>query len=176
MMKFNSDKLEHICFTKTNSSSASNAAGFYLSPDSTLIKRTNTVKDLGVMFDSDMSFSTHIYEKCAKANKLCGYILRTFITCSSRPLVTAYKSLVLPVIEYGCILWHPSKLCLRRKLEQVQRNFTASILGLKEMSYWERLKKLNIFSLERRCEQYIILYTFKIISGIVALLLHVQLE
>ena len=33
--------------------------------------------------------------------------------------------------------------------------------------YWERLKKLQIFSLERRHERYIILYTSKIIKGIV---------
>ena len=164
MMKFNSDKLEHITFTRSPRSALQS---FYLSPDSSLIKSVDSVKDLGIMFDSDMSFSTHISEKCAKANKLCGYILRTFVTRSCVPLIAAYKSLVLPVMEYGFIVWHPHKLCLTRKLEQVQRNFTSVLYGLEELSYWERLKKLNIFSLERRRERYIILYTFKIILGIV---------
>jgi len=89
------------------------------------------------------------------------------IISSSGPLVAAYKSLVLPVMEYGCILWHPHKLFLIRKLEQVQRNFTSFFYGFEDSSYWERLKKLNIFSLERRRERYIILYTFKIIFGLV---------
>ena len=39
--------------------------------------------------------------------------------------------------------------------------------GIDDMNYWDRLKYLNIFSLERRRERYIVLYTFKIILGIV---------
>ena len=34
------------------------------------------------------------------------------------------------------------------------------------LSYWERLKHLNIYSLERRRERYTVLYVYKIILGI----------
>ena len=34
------------------------------------------------------------------------------------------------------------------------------------LSYWDRLKKLNLYSLERRRERYTILYVYKIYRGI----------
>ena len=46
-----------------------------------------------------------------------------------------------------------------------QRSFTARIWSLKEMNYWERLKELNLMSIQRRRERYIIIHTWKIFSG-----------
>ena len=44
---------------------------------------------------------------------------------------------------------------------------TARINGMEGLNYWERLKDLNLFSLERRRERYMIIYVWKIIEGIV---------
>ena len=81
--------------------------------------------------------------------------------------MTLFSSMVIPHLEYCCQLWSPSLLGEIRQLEAVQRSFTSRISGLELLSYWERLKHLNLYSLERRRERYIILYTFKIIQGIV---------
>ena len=78
-----------------------------------------------------------------------------------------YKSIVLPILEYCCVVWNPNKLYLIRKIECIQRDFTRRFRSLDGMDYWERLKKLRIFSLERRRERYIILYVFKILYGLV---------
>ena len=40
------------------------------------------------------------------------------------------------------------------------------VSGMSHLTYWERLKSLNLYSLERRRERYTILYTYKIILGI----------
>ena len=48
-------------------------------------------------------------------------------------------------------------------LEQIQRSFTSKLEGLNELNYYQRLKKLDIYSLERRRDRYIILYIFKIL-------------
>ena len=81
-------------------------------------------------------------------------------------MVTFFKSMVLPLLEYCSQLWCPSKLGDIRKLEAVQRSFTYRVSGMSHLSYWERLKSLNLYSLERRRERYAILYTYKIIIGI----------
>nr|XP_053656708.1 uncharacterized protein LOC128705576 [Cherax quadricarinatus] len=52
-------------------------------------------------------------------------------------------------------------------LENVQRTFTACITEIKHLSYWERLKFLNLYSLECRWERYMIIYTWKILEGLV---------
>ena len=52
-------------------------------------------------------------------------------------------------------------------IEQIQRRFTQKIDGLRDKNYWERLKILNIFSLQRRRERKTILHTWKIKNSLV---------
>ena len=52
-------------------------------------------------------------------------------------------------------------------LYAVQRSFKTKMSGLADLDYWARLKKLSIYSIERRRERYLIIYTYKIIKGIV---------
>ena len=49
------------------------------------------------------------------------------------------------------------------KLEQILESFTSKMDGLSEMSYWERLNYLNIYSISRRNERYRIIYCKKIL-------------
>ena len=49
-----------------------------------------------------------------------------------------------------------------KQLEGVQRTLTSKISEVKHLSYWERLKSLNLMSLQRRRERYTILQIFKI--------------
>ena len=49
-------------------------------------------------------------------------------------------------------------------LESVQQNFTRWISGLKDLNYWDRLQHLDLMSLQRRRERYIIIHTWKIIN------------
>ena len=81
-------------------------------------------------------------------------------------MITLFKSMVLPHIEYCCPLWSPTTIGRIRQLETIQRSFTAKINGLNNLNYWERLKVLGLYSLERRRERYLIIYVFKIIQGL----------
>ena len=81
-------------------------------------------------------------------------------------MVTLFKSMVLLQLEYCSQLWSPGLLGDIRKLEAVQRSFTYRVSGMNHLSYWDRLKRLNLYSLERRRERYGVLYTYKIILGI----------
>ena len=53
------------------------------------------------------------------------------------------------------------------KLEQPIRAFTRRIEGMNNLSYWERLQKLKIYSIERRRERFTIIYMFKILNELV---------
>lgn len=80
-------------------------------------------------------------------------------------MLTLYKSLVLSHLDYCSALWHPSSAADTARIEKVQQNFTKKIIGLHELNYHERLKKLSLFSLQRRRERYIIIYMFKILNN-----------
>ena len=49
-------------------------------------------------------------------------------------------------------------------LESVQRRFTSKINGVEHLSYWDRLRSLNLMSLQRRRERFLIIYLWKIIN------------
>ena len=59
-------------------------------------------KHLGVWLESSLSWDCHVNYICAKANKILGLIRRTFGPNNSEGVSTAYKTLVRPILEYGC--------------------------------------------------------------------------
>ncbi len=82
-------------------------------------------------------------------------------------MLTLFKSLVLPRLEYGCQLWSPGLLKHCYALESVQRSFTKHIVDMKSLSYECRLEQLNLYSLQRRRDRYAAIYLWKIVENIV---------
>ena len=76
------------------------------------------------------------------------------------------KTLVLSMVGYCSALWSPQKLGQIRELESVQRAFTRRISGLELLDYESRLKRLKLFSLERRRDRYRVIYVWRIINGL----------
>ena len=138
-----------------------------MTKEGNLINKPNEVKDLGVLMGKDVSFANHISNIISKGKRQSGWILRTFRCRDHESMITLFRATVLPLVEYYSQLWCPTKLGEIRQLEGVQRNFTSRISGMSEVSYWDRLKRLNIYSLERRRERYTILYVYKTILGLV---------
>jgi hypothetical protein len=110
---------------------------------------------------TEATFDDHIEEIVVRGRQRMGWIWRTFRTREATPMISLFRALVLPNLEYYCQLWAPLKAGAVRKLEAVQRTFTYRISGMRELdlNYWDRLKHLGLYSLERRRERYIILYT-----------------
>jgi len=161
LMTFNVDKFEVLRIGK-NEDLIQDIK--YTTPDGTTLPEETTIKDLGVIFNNKGDFSDHISVKSTKARSIAGLIFRTFITRQPAPLMMLFKSLVIPILEYGSIIWSPYLKKERNQLESVQRSFTSKLEGLKDKNYHQRLKELKIYSLERRRERYDILYAFKILQ------------
>ena len=80
-------------------------------------------------------------------------------------MLTLYKSIVRSHLEYCCPLWNSSSNSNIQQLEGVQRSFTSRIDSVKHLDYWQRLKALNLMSLQRRRERYTIIHVWKILHG-----------
>ena len=52
-------------------------------------------------------------------------------------------------------------------LENVQRCFTRRISGITDINYWDTLKELKLYSMERRRERYCIIYVLKMLHELV---------
>ena len=90
--------------------------------------------------------------------------MRTFSTCSKPVLLTLFKSLVIPHLDYGSQLWSPFQVKSINALERVQHVFTKHIDGMHNLSYAKRLKSLQIYSLQRRRDRYMAIYMWKILE------------
>ena len=137
----------------------------YQVSDGNLLYPTNTVKDLGVIVSTDLSWSPHVNTIAERARKVAAWVLSAFKTRDKQTMMTLYKSLVRSHLEYCCPLWNSSTLADIQQLEGVQRTFTSRISGVGHLNYWERLKALNLMSLQRRRERYIIIHMWKLFHG-----------
>jgi len=81
---------------------------------------------------------------------MLGMIKRTIVYKNPHILVTLYKSLVRPHLEYRCSAWSPYYQKDKDSFEKVQRRFTRMFKELKELDYHDRLQSLGLPSLDTR--------------------------
>ncbi|RZC42371.1 RVT 1 domain containing protein, partial [Asbolus verrucosus] len=88
--------------------------------NSTSIYRPNFVNDLGVTFDSKLSFNCHIQNVTTAAFNCLGYIIRNFRDFSNiNTFISLYSALVRSKLEYACVVWVPTYNIYKNMLESV---------------------------------------------------------
>ena len=123
------------------------------------------MKDLGVWTGEDASFEDHIEYLVQSSKVRTGMLLRHFKTREPEPMTTMFNSYVRSRLEYCSLVWNPWKKEDIDKLERVQKNFTSKIEGLEKLNYHQRLKKLRMYSMERRRERYLIINAWQQIEN-----------
>ena len=129
---------------------------------STPLSVDDTEKDVGVTFDPSLDFRTHISNMISKANTRDGIIKRSFSRLSIQSFKLLYKSLVRPILEYCRVIWYPIFKTNAQEIEKVQRRATKLVHPLRNVSYSERLKSLNLTTLEYRRKRADMLQVFRI--------------
>ena len=161
-MVFNSEKFEGITYTASSSNTVPHT---YQADDGSEITMKKHIKDLGVTMSNDAGFKEHIKTIVQTAKNKMGWILRTFRTRDKLCMLTLWKSLVRPILDYCCQLWSPTNIGLIQDIESLQRTFTSKIDEVRHLNYWQRLEELKLYSLERRRERYTIIYIWKILNN-----------
>ena len=163
-MTFNSDKFELLRY-KSKSSKELQASTSYSSDNGSIIEEKLHVRDLGVTLSNTATFSQHIHKKCIAVKSKISWVLRTFKTRESLPMLTLWKTQIMCHLDYCSQLWSPKKTGDIQSLELLQKAFVRNIRGMSALSYWDQLIKLKLYSLERRRERYQVIYTWRIIEG-----------
>ena len=168
-MVFNGTKFERIRYCAKKDLEVAPSFN-YLGPDSANIEQKDNLRDLGVLLDSDLSFTLQIEKVVSSASQMVGWGMRTFRGRSSYLLLTMFKSLVQPHLDYCSQLWSPTSQELINKLEQVQRSLVSKISDkrIQNLNYWEKLSCLRLYSQERRRERYMIIFVWKISQQMVS--------
>ena len=163
-MQFNEEKFELLRYGPNSAIREDTAlhteGGFTITPK-------KAVKCLGVYLSEDGSYKQHITEVIKKARGMAGWVLRTFASREPGVMLTLWQALVQPIMDYCSQLWSPQKKGEIQRLEAVQRSFTRQIEGMKLLNYWDRLKKLKMYSQQRRRDRYRAIYIWKVIENLV---------
>lgn len=141
----------------------------YTDPTGKPIAEKDHIKDLGVYVSSDLTWSKQVDQVVSSARAMSGWALRTFKTRERFPMITVWNTLIRPNLDYCSPLWSPRPSNFKEidLLEETLRSFTRNINGMDGLDYAQRLKKLNMNSVQRRHERYKIIYTYKVKEGLV---------
>ena len=162
-MEFNSDKFDTLHYASEKDTTPTN----YEADNGESIERQDSLRDLGITMSCEANFKQHIQNKCSSMKDKIGWVLRTFKTRKKDAMLTLWKTLILSDHDYCSQLWSPTTTGDIQALELTQRNFIRKISGMYKLSYWQQLKSLRLYSLERRRERYLIIYVWKILEGLV---------
>ena len=138
----------------------------YYTTDGIEIQQKHLVRDLGVNISDDYSWKVQINTTIDAAQLMASWVLGVFEDRSRPVMMSLYNSLIRSKIEFCCALWNPAKIDPIQRIEAIQREFTRRIQGMSKLTYWQRLETLQILSLQRRRERYMIIHMWKIINGI----------
>ena len=165
-MVFNAGKFELLRFWLDREAAPD---VLYLSPEGGPIEEKESLRDLGVRINTDLSFSDQIDMTVNSASKMAGWALRTFRRRGKYLMITILRSLIQPRLDYCSQLWSPRDQGSINRLEAVQHQFLSQIRDplLQGMSYWEKLSLLRVYSQERRRERYQICFVWKLSQGLV---------
>jgi len=102
-----------------------------------------------------------------KAHARARLIHKCFLSKDATTLTEAFVTYVRPILEYASVIWSPYHLGKIAKLEFVQKRFTKRLVGLHNRIYAERIDFLKLDCLEERRLRFDIIFTYKILFGLV---------
>ena len=132
--------------------------------------RPTTFRDLGVIFDSKLSFIAHIETTVNESFKMYGFIVRNSRQfADTATLKMLYCAYVRSKLEYASLVWNPGYAIHINQLESVQRRFL-KFLSFKidgiypEVGYPNDIlnKRFGMSSLESRCIYFSLSFLFKL--------------
>lgn len=126
---------------------------------------TKQERDLGVIISDDLKVGKQCDKAAGKANRMLGCIGRGITSRKREVIIPLYKTLVRPHLEYSVQFWRPYLRKDIDRVEKVQRRATKMVHGLHHKSYEDRLKELNMYSLEERRERGDMIETYKYLTG-----------
>ncbi|NQY00907.1 MAG: hypothetical protein HRT70_07220 [Flavobacteriaceae bacterium] len=156
-MKFNVSKCSSLHFGHGNSLRQYEI-------DNQPIPISTKEKDLGIVITSNAKVSTHISHIVRRAEMCLGALKRNIVSRDKNTFLKLYKQLVRPHLEYAVAVWNPYLLRDIELVERVQRRATRCVHGLYNKSYLDRLKCVEIDSLQTRRYMFDLIEVYKIVK------------
>ena len=129
------------------------------------IEVSSVEKDVGVYISDDLKWEKQVRSAAGKANSMLAILNNTFTYMDKNLMKTLFCTYVRPHLEFAIQAWSPYYSTDISELEKIQRRATKLIPELRHLEYEERLKMLNLTSLEVRRLRGDLIQVFKILKG-----------
>ena len=133
------------------------------------LQETRIERDLGVLVDDQLKFRDQAATTASRANRILGLIKHSFGHLDRRTVPILCKTIVRPLLEYGNQVWGPFNMADKKLLERVQRRATKLIPEIRHHPYRERLRLLELPSLQYRRRRGDMITMYNITHGHVGL-------
>lgn len=148
---------------------------FEYSIDGTALSRSDSMRDLGVIFDTKLSFDKHIQAVTCEAGRLYGFIVRN---CKQFTYINALKALffayVRSKLEYASIIWDPLYNNKKWEIEKLQKRFlkylyfkVEGVYPARGIDYRFYLDRFQFTSLEGRRDQNSVIFLYKLLNNFI---------
>ena len=131
-----------------------------------ILEEISEEKDLGVWLTNNLKTSMQCNKAAAKAMSTLAVIRKSFSYLDIDSFRIIYRTYIRPHMEYCVQAWNPYLIKDIKCLEKIQKRATSLVPNIQRYSYEERLKILDLYSLERRRERGDLIETFKILKGL----------
>jgi len=122
-------------------------------------------KDLGIYIVDNLKPSFQCTKSSDKAMSVMRLIKRNFESIDIEEFNLLYKAYIRPHLDYCIQVWAPYLRKDIECLERVQRRATKLVGSLKKKPYAERLKALQLTTLEKRRLRGDLIRTYKIVTN-----------
>ena len=128
------------------------------------LARVEQETDLGSILSNRLDFSQNCARLAKRGSLVQNLIKRNLGRLEPECFKMLYSTYVRPHLEYNIQACPPTLVRDMKVLESVQRRATKQVIGLSQLSYEDRLKRLNLFTLSYRRLRGDLILIHKILS------------
>ena len=162
-LKLNESKCSYMLISRKHSHTI--ATPLFIKTNCAL-EQVDSVKYLGVVLTSDLTWTEHINRICNKTRKLIGLMYIRFHHCHPDLMLTLYKAFIRPHLEYAAQVWDPH---LSKDIELVEKTqkFALRVCTRNwSASYPELLEHCQVPTLSERRTTAKLCHLYKILYGL----------
>ena len=135
--------------------------------DGQRLKEVNTLTQLGLTLNNQMTWDTHIREKCVKTSQRLNILKRLSFIFPMNAKLQIYLTFIRPILEYASVVFDncPDEWC--EAIERIQRDAAISICGAyANTSHTVLLSHLGLPLLSERRKAAKLTLTYKIVNNL----------
>ena len=165
-LKINPTKTEVMFFGRKRTDDQPVKISIFEDNTEKFIYTKDTMKLLGVILDSNLTWGEHIKKLKARVCRTTANLARTSAILPLRSRRQLYDALVVPHLSYCDVVWDGTLVQHEKSLQSVANFGAKSLLGVKKnSSATDALNKLNMLPLKERRRVHMGVFVHKLSNG-----------